>query len=308
MRARQPDDSGTVRVDGVGIHYEVYGSGEPTVYLMMPDTIVPSEAWKAQVPFLARSFRVVVSDPPGNGGSDAPEDEDAYSGRSLMDQQWAVLDAIGAERAVLVGLCSGAGHAVLMAAEAPDRVLGVCSINPGLMLSEPLAHKVRYDYDEPRESYEGWQKMNRHYWVADWPGFAEFFFTEMFPEPHSTKQFEDCVEWALQTTPETMVRAGYGPAYPGSEAATVAACEAVRCPVLVIVGTLDRCQHPARGIRLAALTGGDLVVIEGAGHLPQARDPVKVNLLLRDFVRRVAPAPGSARPGALASSAPRSHE
>ena len=40
-------------------------------------------------------------------------------------------------------------------------------------------------------------------------------------------------------------------------------------------------------MRLAEITGGEHVVIEGGGHLPQARDPVKVNLLLRDFVRRV---------------------
>ena len=48
------------------------------------------------------------------------------------------------------------------------------------------------------------------------------------------------------------------------------------------------CQNPQRSIRLAEITGGDHVIIEGGGHLPQARDPVKVNLLLRDFVRRVA--------------------
>ena len=41
--------------------------------------------------------------------------------------------------------------------------------------------------------------MNRHYWLEDWPDFAQFFFGEMFPEPHSTKQREDCVEWAMQT-------------------------------------------------------------------------------------------------------------
>ena len=46
------------------------------------------------------------------------------------------------------------------------------------------------------------------------------------------------------------------------------------------------CQNPQRSIRLAEITGGDHVIIEGGGHLPQARDPVKVNLLLRDFVRR----------------------
>jgi pimeloyl-ACP methyl ester carboxylesterase len=55
----------------------------------------------------------------------------------------------------------------------------------------------------------------------------------------------------------------------------------------VITGSLDQCQNPLRGPIVAELTGGDLVIIEGAGHLPQARDPVKVNLLLRDFLRRV---------------------
>jgi pimeloyl-ACP methyl ester carboxylesterase len=57
--------------------------------------------------------------------------------------------------------------------------------------------------------------------------------------------------------------------------------------VLVVSGSLDMCQNPDRGRRLAELTGGDFVLLEGSGHLPNARDPVKVNLLLRDFVRRV---------------------
>ena len=130
--------------------------------------------------------------------------------------------------------------------------------------------------------------MNQHYWREDWPEFAEFFFGEMFPEPHSSKQREDCVGWAMQTTPETMILAGYSAPYPGDEAETVAAAESVTCPVLVITGSLDMCQNPLRSARLAEITGGDHIIIEGGGHLPQARDPVKVNLLLRDFVRRFA--------------------
>jgi pimeloyl-ACP methyl ester carboxylesterase len=47
------------------------------------------------------------------------------------------------------------------------------------------------------------------------------------------------------------------------------------------------CQNPDRGRRLAELTGGEFVLLEGSGHLPNARDPVVINLLLRDFVRRV---------------------
>ena len=48
------------------------------------------------------------------------------------------------------------------------------------------------------------------------------------------------------------------------------------------------------------MTGGELVALEGSGHCPHARDPVRVNLLLRDFV---APAAGAARAGRAAAAA-----
>jgi pimeloyl-ACP methyl ester carboxylesterase len=288
MRAASPVRDGHVRSGGVDVFFEVYGDGDPTVFLLMPDSIVQSRAWKAQIPFLARSHRVVVSDPPGNGRSGTPLTVDAMAERVLIDQEWAVLDAVGAQRAVLAGVCTGAGHALLMAAEAPGRVLGVCAINPGLRLTTPLPHRIAHDFDAPRESYDDWQKQNRHHWLADWRDFATFFFAEMFPEPHSTKQREDCVAWAMDVGPETMLleyASARGVA--GDPDAAAAACREVRCPVLVITGSDDRCQHPGRGAAVAELTGGDHVVIEGGGHLPQARDPVKVNLLLRDFLRRL---------------------
>jgi len=287
MRAVEPVVEGDLDRDGVSVHYEVYGSGSPTVYLLMPDVIVHSRAWKAQIPFLSRYFRVVVSDPRGNGRSGRPERPEQLADRLLLDDEWAVLDAVGAERAVLVGVCTGAGHALMLAAEAPERVLAVCAINPGLLLTEPLPHRIAFDFDEPRASYEEWQQQNRHFWRQDWSAFSRFFFGEMFPEPHSTKQREDCVEWSLGAGAETMILEHDSPPYLANALDTATAvCEAVRCPVLVITGSLDRCQNPLRGGIVADLTGGQLIVIDGAGHLPQARDAVKVNLLLRDFIIR----------------------
>jgi pimeloyl-ACP methyl ester carboxylesterase len=55
----------------------------------------------------------------------------------------------------------------------------------------------------------------------------------------------------------------------------------------VINGDRDMCQPPERSRRVAELTGGDLVVIEGAGHLPHTRDPVRVNLEIDAFLRRL---------------------
>jgi len=63
MRARYPDTEGFVERDGVKVAYEVFGSGEPTLVFAPTDPLVHSRAWKAQVPYLARTSRVVTIDP-----------------------------------------------------------------------------------------------------------------------------------------------------------------------------------------------------------------------------------------------------
>ena len=61
----------------------------------------------------------------------------------------------------------------------------------------------------------------------------------------------------------------------------------VRCPSLVIHGDHDRITQLAVGKRLATELHAPLVVVAGGGHAPQARWPVLVNRLIRDFVRQV---------------------
>lgn len=288
MRAVAPMVDDVLDRDGFGVGYAVYGDGPVTVCLVMPDTCVHAQAWKAQVPFLARHFQVVTVDPRGNGRSDRPTSPEQFVLAELEADVWGVLDHVGVHEVVLVGLCSGAGLATIMAAERPDRVLGVVAINPGLQLTPVLPHKLHYDFDAELDTDEGWAKLNRHYWQRDWRGFWEFFWAEMFPEPHSTKQVEDTVRWAMETSVETMLldESCELDRRQGQDAEET--CQRVRCPVLVVTGSLDKCQSPERGRRVAELTGGDLVVMEGSGHLPNARDPVRVNLLIRDFVERVA--------------------
>ena len=55
---------------------------------------------------------------------------------------------------------------------------------------------------------------------------------------------------------------------------------------------MTRSSRSPEATALADHTGGELVALEGSGHGPHVRDPVKVNLLLRDFVR---PAPPTSR-------------
>jgi pimeloyl-ACP methyl ester carboxylesterase len=52
----------------------------------------------------------------------------------------------------------------------------------------------------------------------------------------------------------------------------------------VIQGGDDRIVGVGRGVDLAAALGSTLVTLEGAGHIPSARHPVRYNLALRDFI------------------------
>ena len=71
-------------------------------------------------------------------------------------------------------------------------------------------------------------------------------------------------------------------------AATRRLAAQVRCPVLVLHGAGDAVRGHDDGETLAGCTGGALVTLAGAGHFPHLRDPVRVNLLIKQFADRVA--------------------
>ena len=152
---------------------------------------------------------------------------------------------------------------------------------------------MRHFFDPAPANPQGWQHLNAEYWSEHFDDFAEFFFAQCFNEPHSTKLREDCVGWALETTPEVLL----------ADAAAAAGAERLRgwaervtAPTLVIHGDQDQISPLERGRAIAEQTRGELVVLEGAGHIPLARDPVRVNLLIRDFVDRITgPNPAAPR-------------
>ena len=288
-RARYPDQEGFVERDGIRLFYEVYGSGSPTVFLLPTWSIIHSRHWKMQIPYLARHCRVLTFDGRGNGRSDRPEDPNAYDEPQFAADALAVMDATGTDAAILVSFSLGAQRALLLAAEHPERVDAAVFIGPAYVGGgEPLAERAVYSWEEELDTDEGWAKYNKHVWLRDYRGFLEFFFSRLFTEPFSTKPFEDCVGWGLETTGETLVTAEGGAGLGPEEARELAS--RVRCPVLVIHGADDAIISHTRGLALAEHTGGDAVVLDGSGHGPHVRDPVKVNLLLRELACPPRPA------------------
>ena len=285
MRALTADLEGYVERDGVSLFFEGYGEGEPTLLLLPAWSIVHSRHWKAQIPYLARHFRVVTFDGRGNGRSGRPSGADSCDDTEFVADALAVLDHLGVQRSVLVSLSQGAYWAVLMAGCHPDRFLGIVALAPAVFADDSDDDPTSF-FDRP-ENTEGWRKFNQHHWRADQRDFIEFFFGEACPEPHSTKQIEDGVGWGLETTSEVLIDTTIAEMR-HDESETDEILRRVRCPVLVVQGTDDRIVPALSGGRLAAGTRGDLITMVGAGHMPHSRHPVRVNLVIREFVDRLS--------------------
>ncbi len=295
MRARHPDHQGTVDREGVGIHYEVYGQGETTLFLIPPSPITHSRIWKAQIPFLSRHYRVVTFDGRGNGKSGQPTGASAHTQEANLGDILAVADAAGIDKAVLVAHCHANWWAVQFAAAHPERVEGLVAIEPGVpYLGRPQPHWVETGphWDEILDDPKGWQLNNRHAIVTRHRDWVEFFFGEQLVEPHSTKQWEDAVAWALESTGEVLAAGeeGFEIDFPDRETVE-GICRSLTVPTLTIHGDQDVCQHVDRGRAFAEITGGDLIVLEGAGHLTPAREPVEVNHVIRRFVDKIKGVP-----------------
>lgn len=300
MRARYPDQTGRVERDGVSLGYEVFGEGEPTILLLPTWTVIHSRFWKLQVPYLARRYRVITYDGPGNGRSDRPLEATQYHHSAQVAYARAVLDATGTSRAVVVGLSMAANWALELAATDPDRVAGLVAICPSVAL--PAGRTPRSDHFAPldplpdlppsavpvgeRDPAAHWAKYNLEYWRKHHEDFLWFFFGQAFNEAHSTKPIEDAVGWGLETTGEVLV-AHHGPGSYPDEATVRHWCGQVSAPALVMHGDIDQISSFARGRLLAELIDAQLVVLEGSGHVPLARDPVQVNRALREFVERL---------------------
>lgn len=299
MRARLPDLEGTVGRDGVNLGFEVHGDGDIAVLLLPTWTIIHSRFWKLQVPYLARHYRVVTYDGPGNGRSDRSADPRRYSAGAYAADALAVLDVCGVDRAVVVGLSLGAQYGVRLASQHPARVSALVLVGPALPLAPPAAERasIAAAFTKPYPANpRGWEKYNLAYWHDHYEDFATFFFRQVFPEPHSTKAIEDAIGWAGETGPHILeaAEAGSDSPFEGSagslEAGTAAAdlwsglMRRLTCPVMVVHGTADRIHPHQTGAEAARIASGAFVQFGGSGHMPNVREPVRFNLELRRFI------------------------
>lgn len=281
-----------VDVRGVSLRYRRQGAG-PAV-LLLHGVGASLEFWDWTTPGLQGAFTTLAVDLPGFGGSAfTPE---VLSPEGSVRIVWAFVDAVGIERAALVGSSLGGAIAVLAAGSAPHRVWALALAAPGgfgrevgvwLRLATvpglgealvALARRapqlaLRHTFADPRRIPAALQASMRRHATRQEPG----------------RTYLRIVRHVL----------GLRGVRPAMVAAVRAAAARVDAPTLVVWGARDRVVPSAHADAVAAsIPQAQVRLLEDCGHLPQVEAADAFTGLLAAFLRDAAAGWATARAGA----------
>ncbi len=256
--------------DGIDLEYEVYGSGHTNVLFLHGwgnaasfwDDLLTNHMDLSGLRCITASYR-------GHGGSSAAES--GYTAEQFAHDMFAVADAAGARKMIVVGFSMAAKFAPAMAAVDPSRVVAQVLIAP----VGPDA------IDIPDEVFEGWMEA-----AADPVEFRKIL------QPFIARPIEERLIGLYCSNVARATRAGLkGTSDMCSRESLVAMIRDVRIPTLIATGSEDP-MMPAAYIREEVLPyfPQARVVRLPCGHEIPYEMPVETAWLLEAFLAGAASA------------------
>lgn len=241
-------------------------------------------AWRRQVPVLAAAGRRVIAfDLKGHGFSDKPPLVAEYSAAAMTRFTLDVMDAMGVDRAALVGHSMGGAVATSVALAEPARVERLALLSPvgfGEVTVHRLGQWLSPELAVPLLPVLGRVAMAAPRWAFTtpfrliWGGGPVTIAPDDVEEYRAPAQFAEYVP-ALRHLVHEFRWAPYGE----EQLARLA------CPVLVLFGTRDRVVSPRQAQELVRLVpDGTLELVPGAGHMVQEESADAVNAALLKFL------------------------
>lgn len=260
MRLRRP---------GGEVAYQIAGEG-PTVLLLHAFPF-DRRMWRSTAASLSPRYRVISVDLGGFGGSLRAG---AASLADFADDAAAVLDAVGAPMAAVVGLSMGGYVALALAGHHPARLAA-------LVLADTRAGA---DADAVRRGRdEGIATVGAHG-------------VEAFVAPMADRLLAPSASPSLRAEVLAMMKSQSAPAIAHALAALrdrpdrSRELASIGCPALVLVGAEDRLTPPSEARAMAAqVPGARFVELAGAGHLSCLEAPGAFEAALAEFLDEVFP-------------------
>ena len=267
----------TVKVGDINMYYEVHGDGEPL--FLITGRALDLTNWMFQIPEFSKKYQVVAFDNRGAGRTDAPDAP--YSIKMMADDTVGLMNALGINRAHILGLSMGGYIAQKLAIECPGRAksLILAATWGGERSTYPVSTHVANAWLAARTegiSPKTLARIQLPYLVTD----------QFFEKPEIVKMWVD----AMAANPYQQ------PAYACGR--QLAACaehhtrgqlKQITAPTLVLVGKEDMLLPVKLSVDLAeSIPKAKLVVLEGGGHLFNIEIRDKFNQAVLDFLAQIA--------------------
>ncbi len=262
-------------VNGISIHYEEHGAGEPLILAHGHSTSL--EMWEHQVEPFSAKYRLVIYDMRGHGRSEAPEDLASYTMDVYAQDQAALMDHLGIDKAYVGGLSMGGMVALQFALTYPERVAA-------LILSDTSAENPPgMSGDRAEQLWEVAQKfMAERGREAFTQRLMENF--KAMPGIDITPEMQERFTERLATAP---LHGHMGSARAvRSRPSLVPRLHELKMPTLIIVGDRDPLVPAAAAMRTGVPHARTVLVAE-CGHGTAIAKPRQYNDAVLDFLGAV---------------------
>ncbi len=263
------------KVNDIEIYYETTGSGEPLV--LISGLGYPLWQWHKMVPYLSEHFQVITFDNRGAGLSDKPAGP--YTAQLLAADTAGLLDALGIEKAVIVGHSMGGYIAQAIALDFPEKVskLILCSTNFGGPRHVPVsaeAFAILTDTTaDPLTRFTNGLKVSTALgWADANPDIVKEWVEWRVANPMNVSAYQAQLAIGLALIPE--------------EAAFEKKLPNISVPTLILFGAQDRVVPPENAELLAKqIWGSQTAIILDAGHFFPIEAPGAAAQIITDFAK-----------------------
>lgn len=271
------------QVNDICMYYEVHGEGD--ALMLISGTGGTCDSWRYfQVPAFSQEYQVVIFDHRGVGQSDKPDEP--YATRGFAADAVGLLEALGIERAHVMGHSMGGRVAQWMALDNPERVRTLVLSSSGSGKYAPHVDILR---GLPLKQTEDMIELGYEHWWESHFADEDFMFPPEVREAHP-ELLAQRRELARKTRPPLRLYLRHVIARQQHE--TTEHLDRISSPTLVIVGERDTTiggtgnHFEAAQILAQRIPNAELVVIGSAAHGYLWQMPDRANRIVLDFLRR----------------------
>jgi pimeloyl-ACP methyl ester carboxylesterase len=288
-------DSRFVDVNSLQVHYKIAGQGEPTAenltLVLLHGFGASVFSWREVMEPLAESLAseagtVIAFDRPAFGLTERPlpgqwVGESPYSVEYQVELTVGLLDALGVERAILVGNSAGGAISMLTALTYPQRVQALVLVDPAVYDHGGWMGLLRFFADTPQMQRIGPLVARR---IRGW---GMDFSRSAWHDP-SQITAEVWVGYLKPLQAENWDRALWEMTRASRPHNLTERLAEIQMPCLVITGDDDRIVPTDQSIRLAdELPDAELVIIPDCGHIPHEECPELFLQAVTDFLNQL---------------------